>query len=389
MLRDRAVPRHHAAAICLVACMLGLSCASFGPRKLQSSHLNYNIAVQKAQMEEDLLNIVRLRYGDMPVALSVSSISAQTSFSVGTGGEFGLVEGESSAAIRPGIGYTDQPTITFAPHQGREYLESLTEPVSLETLVHLETSQVAIDTVLRVGVANVNGIQNRVDSASPDFDRMAAGLRALETESAVRTGFLDHTVLLSEPIPADSVDADALLEAARDGYRFEPDGNGGYRLTAKEPAPFLWIDSSGAATQELFDELRLTKNMTRFEMKMVEQVKRPSEPTEFISVRTRSILEIANYLSHGVDVPDAHDRAGVARPTSDSEPNLSGLFRVRVSRTRPEEPGIAVQYRDHWYFIPDSDHPSKATFALLQALLLSQTTEDPNERAPVLTLPLN
>ena len=140
MLRDRAVPRHHAAAICLVACMLGLSCASFGPRKLQSSHLNYNIAVQKAQMEEDLLNIVRLRYGDMPVALSVSSISAQTSFSVGTGGEFGLVEGESSAAIRPGIGYTDQPTITFAPHQGREYLESLTEPVSLETLVHLETS---------------------------------------------------------------------------------------------------------------------------------------------------------------------------------------------------------------------------------------------------------
>ncbi len=42
-------------------------------------------------MEEDLLNIVRLRYYDMPVSLSVSSISAQPSFSVGTSGEFGWV----------------------------------------------------------------------------------------------------------------------------------------------------------------------------------------------------------------------------------------------------------------------------------------------------------
>ena len=67
----------------LVLGLLAASCASFGPKKLQSSHLNYNKAVQMAQMEEDLLNIVRLRYLDMPVSLKVSSISAQTSFSVG------------------------------------------------------------------------------------------------------------------------------------------------------------------------------------------------------------------------------------------------------------------------------------------------------------------
>ena len=102
----------------ILAGLMSASCASFGPNKLQSSHLGYNKAVQKAQMEEDLLNIVRLRYLDMPVSLSVSSISAQATFSVGTGGEFGLVEDEPSANITPFIGYSDRPTITFTPIPG-------------------------------------------------------------------------------------------------------------------------------------------------------------------------------------------------------------------------------------------------------------------------------
>ena len=124
-------------------------------------------------------------------------------------------------------------------------------------------------------------------------------------------------------------------------------------------------------------------------MKNAHQVERPTEPTDSIAIRTRSLLEVAAYLSHGVDIPDDHDRAGIARPEADQEPDLSDLFRVTVSATRPEEPGIAVEYRDHWFFIPDSDHNSKKTFILLQALFLSQVVEDSTQGAPVLTLPLN
>ena len=72
-----------------------------------------------------------------------------------------------------------------------------------------------------------------------------------------------------------------------------------------------------------------------------------------------------------------------------TEPDLSGLFWVRALARKPEEPGIAVEYRDHWFFIPDSDHASKRTFALMQAIFLSQTIEDSAQGAPVLTLPLN
>jgi hypothetical protein len=119
MFRDTLSVHRLSGASILVVGLLNASCASLGPRKLQSSHLNYNKAVQKAQMEEDLLNIVRLRYLEMPVSLSVSSISAQTSFSVGTSGEFGNVEGEPSANITPWIGYPDRPTITFIPYDGK------------------------------------------------------------------------------------------------------------------------------------------------------------------------------------------------------------------------------------------------------------------------------
>ena len=67
--------------------------------------------------------------------------------------------------------------------------------------------------------------------------------------------------------------------------------------------------------------------------------------------------------------------------------HISPGFVARAAR--PEEPGISVEYRDHWYFIPDSDHASKRTFALMQALFLSQIIEDSAQGAPVLTLPLN
>jgi hypothetical protein len=375
--------------IILAVGLIGASCASFGPRRLQSSHLNYNKAVQKAQMEEDLLNIVRLRYLDMPMSLRVNSISAQTSFSVGTGGEFGNVEGEGSANITPHINYTDRPTFTFTPNQGKEFLDSLATPIPLETLVRLAASQSGLDVLLRVTVANLNGIQNRFNGASPDFDRLAAGFRALETRNDVGAGFIDRTVILSEPIPAGSVDAGSVLEAARDDRRFLPDDDGGYRLVGTESVPFLWIDSSSTTGQQLLDELRLTKNAMRFEMKSGNRSKPPAEPTHSLTVRTRSLLEATIFLSHGVDVPEAHDRAGIARLETGPQPELSDLFRVRVSTERPKEPGIAVEYRDHWFFIPDSDHASKRTFTLVQAIFLSQIIEDPGQGAPVLTLPLN
>jgi hypothetical protein len=375
-------------ALLAVAC-LATGCSSLGPNKLQNSHVSYNKAVQKAIMEEDLLNVVRLRYLDMPVSLSVSSIAAQTTFTVGSRGEFGLVEGEASANILPDISYSDRPTITFTPAQGQEFLESLAQPIPLETMVRLAAAHSGIDVLMRVGVASINGITNRFDAASPEFDRLAADLRALQIHNAVRAGFLDRPIALSEPVPADSVDADAVLEAAREDRSFQQQPDGSYRLMGTRSVSFFWFDPSHPTTRELLGQLHLRADLASYELKHAHQIEPPEEPSDSLAVSTRSLLQVAVYLSYGVDVPESHGSTGVARPTGVQAPDLSDLFRVRVSSKRPEESGTAVEYRDHWFFIPDSDHISKRTFGLMQALFLSQMLKEPGQKAPVLTIPLN
>ena len=373
----------------LVLACLSTGCTSLGPNKLQDSHLAYNKAVQKAIMEEDLLNVVRLRYLDMPVSLSVSSIAAQTTFHVGTGGQFGIERGDTAANILPDVSYSDRPTITFTPAQGKQFLESLAQPIPLEILVRLAASHSGIDVLMRLGVASVNGITNRFNIASPEFDRLAADMRDLEIHKAARAGFLDRRVALSEPIPADSVDADAVLEAARDGRRFQQQPDGSYRLMGTRSVPFVWVDPSHPAARKVLEQLHLQPGLASYEVKHAQQIEPPKEPSDALAVSTRSLLQVAVYLSHGVEVPEAHGSSGVARTAGVQAPDLSDLFRVRVSSKRPEEPGVAVEYRDHWFFIPDSDHVSKRSFGLMQALFLSLTLEDPAQGAPVLTLPLN
>lgn len=156
-----------------------------------------------------------------------------------------------------------------------------------------------------------------------------------------------------------------------------------------QSVPFFWFDPSHPATRQILEQLHLQADLASYEIKNAHQIEPPEEPSDFLAVSTRSLLQVAVYLSHGVEVPEAHASTGVSRPAGVQAPDLSDLFRVRVSSKRPEEPGTAVEYRDHWFFIPDSDHVSKRTFALMQALFLSQMLKEPGQDAPVLTLPLN
>jgi len=153
--------------------------------------------------------------------------------------------------------------------------------------------------------------------------------------------------------------------------------------------PFFWLDSSNPATRELLEQLHLQAGLATYEVKNARQIGPPEEPSDSLAISTRSLLQIAVYLSHGVEVPEAHGSTGVARPAEEQAPDLSDLFRVRVSSKKPEQPGTAVEYRDHWFFISASDHVSKRTFTLMQALFLSQIVEEPGQAAPVLTIPLN
>ncbi|MBN9511641.1 MAG: hypothetical protein J0I21_21335 [Alphaproteobacteria bacterium] len=58
-------------------------CVRFGPQILGSDHLGYARALSEAQKRETLVNVVRLRYGDVPVFLSTTQVISGYSLEAG------------------------------------------------------------------------------------------------------------------------------------------------------------------------------------------------------------------------------------------------------------------------------------------------------------------
>src|SRR5262249_4961537 len=115
-----------------------------------------------------------------------------------------------------------------------------------------------------------------------------------------------------------------------------------------------------------------------------------------IDLETRSLLQVLFFVAHGVEVPPEHVVAGRARTTIDLDGSLAdydrvlgGLFKVKSAKckNRPPCAAVAVQYLDHWYFIEEIDHNTRATFALLYYLSKLELGSKPGA-APLFTIPL-
>ena len=62
------------------------------------------------------------------------------------------------------------------------------------------------------------------------------------------------------------------------------------------------------------------------------------------------------------------------------------LLRVQSDIKKPADAFVAVQYRDHWFWIDDRDFKSKRTFAFLM-ILFSLTESGGKEGLPLVTIP--
>jgi hypothetical protein len=114
-----------------------------------------------------------------------------------------------------------------------------------------------------------------------------------------------------------------------------------------------------------------------------------------LDIEPRSLMGTLYYLSHAIDVPESHLTKGLVTSTFDEAGNwfdwsqLTGdLLTVHCSAKKPDCAAIAVEYRDHWYYIDDRDLDSKATFTLLMQLFELQAGGGAAGSKPVLTLPV-
>ena len=184
-----AITLRSAAAIAVM--MLLASCTSIGPGSLSRDQFNYNAAIGRAWQTQMLLNVVKLRYGDTPVFLEVSSIVNQYQLEREVG--LTLLNTSPSEQEFGATGtYTDKPTISYSPIKGEKFTRGLLTPIPPETVFSLIQAGWPADLVLRVAVRTINGIRNRIGGllggrrADPEFEELVQAMRRIQARGRSR-----------------------------------------------------------------------------------------------------------------------------------------------------------------------------------------------------------
>ena len=116
------------------------ACISIGPGTLPRDRIDYASAIGNSWKEQTLLNIVKLRYADMPIFLEVAQVIAGYQLQSAIGGSFtagnftaGIIGPVTAAGSANAAGtYTDRPTVIYSPLTGVDFLKRLMTPISAE-----------------------------------------------------------------------------------------------------------------------------------------------------------------------------------------------------------------------------------------------------------------
>jgi len=400
-------------------CAAIAGCASLGPQALQQSRLQYNEAVKATTEEQLLLNIVRLRYTDTPSSLSVSSITAQfersqnlqiTPFFTSAGAD----QNRSFTAILPqaGVATADRPTVSLTPLDDQEFTRKLFTPMTLDGIVYLAKTTWPISTVFRLYLENLNWVPNAQTASGPtpksapvvdDFLRGIAALQSLQDRGSIVFGQEERAEAVGSPLPAASVTARDLIEAAKSGYEYRQDEKSGtWSLVKKTTVPVLHVNPELGYSPDMFVFLTAFRLKPAAKYEITQEALEPfpgaspREPSASLDLEMRSMLQALYYVSHGIDIPPAHAEQRLATITRDAngEPYdwqrvMEGLFRVHwaAGGERPRNAHVAVQYKGYWFYIDETDQGTKSTFSLLieiSRLELGGRTGP----GPTLTIPL-
>lgn len=361
--------RHLASRIRLVILMIISTCYvagcwTLGPTSIQRDRTDYGGVIATTWKEQTLLNIVKLRYGDAPVYLEVSSVisssAMQSQVSLGASWFSGFPSDGSSQAIGASGVYTDRPTISYTPLSGERFSRYLLRPLSPAAVFSLVQAGYPVDRVLQLTARAANGVYNRsvsptrIRAADPHFYELLEALRRIQRSESlgvrVDPRMNDESVLImiTRNVP-DDVENDRRTVRKILGLR--PDTG----------------------------ELTLTFGMV-------------SRSDTEIALLTRSMSEIFTELAATVEAPPTHVQEGRANPMpavpEHPSPWDDPLVRIHSSAQRPTDAYTAVHYRDYWFWIDDRDMKSKSEFLFILVLFSLAETGVP-QQAPVITVPAN
>ncbi len=396
-----------------------LTGCQFGPSALRVGNAQYSDAMRIAASEQLLVNLVRMRYREVPLFLGVSSISTQFQFDRSGDVTGSLIENVGSGGAKTpdlfgfsaGVAYSERPTITFTILGGQEFQRNLLKPISVAALSLLAESGWRGDRVLRLTVEELNGLKNAprasgpTPSRAPEYQRFFEATRlinALSFERVIDFDFETRKERISSALPVGAVKGNDLVSAAKAGAEFKATPDGQQMVLTKNERVLVMRFGRQAADSPDADRLRelLRLNPAQACFDLIEAEERTVGRSESeqrlgeLAVDTRSLMGVLYYLSNGVHAPPAHERAGLVTRTVDAQGSpfdwsdvLGDLFTVYSSARRPRNAAVSVRHRGYWFYIRDDDATSKSTFLLLNQIFALQAGRVERTK-PVLTLPV-
>ncbi|MDF1584937.1 hypothetical protein [Marinimicrococcus flavescens] len=355
------MPRHatrsRATALLLAVSLTG---CSLGPAVVQHDQLGYAAALSEAGKRQTLLNVVKLRYADVPTFVSVNQlVSAYT-----MQGGIGLGSNIFTDAIRLGedvsIGvngsFSNTPTITYTPIRGREFARLLLAPLEPGELFGLLLAGVPAELVLGLGIHSLGNLRNEKSGATGSVPAHPQFI-----EAAGLTGQLLDAGLLSVRIEPNGI-------ASRVHLLFEGGtGNGTVDPREARLRKLLGLDAESR-------EFKVAYAM--------------GEPTPgVVNIRTRSLVEVLGQLAADVAVPSSDVEEGrTYAMRSQPRPPMQPQITVENGFFAPSDAYVRVDYNGRWFWIANDDLPSKRIFSFVM-LLFSLAQQTRPGQGPIITIP--
>jgi predicted small lipoprotein YifL len=353
----------------LATAVLSLSvaaCSAIGPATVPQDRIGYGSAIGNSWKEQTLLNIVKLRYADMPVFLEVGQVVAGYQLQSAVTGSFALgnftptlidrltATGGATAAST----YTDRPTVVYQPLTGIDFLKRLMTPIPPSSLLFMLQSGYSAELVMPIMLDSINGINNESNRLRRPADQKFTRLVEL-----LREGQLAGTIQIRIERPKDGAESSVLI--------FGPSKNPQFAAKGAEIKNILGIKP---------DLRELKVNYGGY-----------SGRNNEINMMTRSMLQIMQEFAAVVQVPEsdvAQERATPGLVEASSAALNGPPLRVLVADAPPRDAFVAAQYDGRWFWIADTDIQSKYTFAIIM-LLFSIADTGVRGSAPVVTIPAN
>ena len=365
---------YRCALLIAAALFLISGCAARGAKRVPRDRFDYNGAIAQSTREQMLLNIVRSRYLEVPVFLTVSSVLTQYEYdsSIGADGILEFGTGTTDRAIgSANLRFSERPTITYLPVEGQEFAAHLLSDIPAEIIFAAAQAGWPVDVFMRIAIQRLGAAENMSFGeipASGDSDsktQVESDFKKLKRFERM----IDLIFILSdnEVIEVQVVEEDDKSER--------------YLIIAEEVAEDL---------RPMLDELRQLIGLgNRNRFRITDRVTNLKD--DEISIQTRSVMAMMEFMARGVEVPLEHLEDGwvidYGLQTSEGETAKALIpFKMHSSKNRPENVFAAVRFRDYWYYIDHADITSKRALSLIIVLFRLQAPT-PSGAAPILTLP--